>query len=483
VEAIASAFPVLWNYRVEMGLFLLALITIINLRGAEEAGTVVAVPVYLFVFVYLGMLVYGLGRALVEGPGSLAATAPTATAPLTVFLVLRAFASGSTALTGIEAMSNGVPAFKAPEAKNAGKTLVVMALLMGSLFIGSIGLTQFFAVIPGPQETILSALAHRIVGSGPAYYLVQISTLLVLMVAANTSFSGFPRLVSILSKDGFLPRQLANLGDRLVYTNGMVLLALVTGGLVYISSGVSHVLVPLFAVGAFLAFTLSQAGMVVHWRRLRSRGWLLKSFLNGLGALGTGITLLVVGFSKFTHGAWFTLLLIPLLVKVFQAIHAHFQEVARNLSLNGLPPSIRPVPKIRLVLPISGVHRATISAMNYALSLSSDVTAVYIEVEPDSSPKVLSRWKAWFPDIPLVIIPSPYREMIGPLIEFLDRTDRERHDGQLAAVIVPEIIPARSWQAFLHNKSARMLKNALLYRRRNQGYQRLIIDVPYHLKR
>jgi amino acid transporter len=483
VEAIASAFPILWNYQVELAFFLLALITIINLRGAQEAGTIVAIPVYLFLFTYLGMVAYGLGRAWIDGPGSLAGTAPAATAPLTVFLVLRAFASGSTALTGIEAMSNGVPAFQAPEAKNAGRTLVIMALLMGSLFLGSIGLTQYFAVVPGPQETILSALARRIVGSGPAYYLVQISTLLVLMVAANTSFSGFPRLVSILSKDGYLPRQLTNLGDRLVYSNGMLLLAVATGMLVFVSRGDSHSLVPLFAVGAFLAFTLSQAGMVVHWRKLRDRGWVVKSFLNGLGTLGTGITLLVVGFSKFTHGAWFTLLLIPLLVSIFKVIHAHFREVGRELSLNGLPPSLRPVPRIRLVVPISGVHRATISAMNYALSISAYVTAVYIEMDPGSGQKVRRLWEAWFPDIPLVIIPSPYREMIGPLIDFLDRTDRERNDGQLAAVVIPEIIPARSWQAFLHNQMARMLKNALLYRRRNLGYQRLILDVPFHLKR
>ena len=410
-------------------------------------------------------------------------TAPAPVAPLTAFLVLRAFASGSTALTGIEAMSNGVPAFQPPEAKNAGRTLVVMAVLMGCLFLGSLGLTQYFAVVSGAQETILSALARRLLGGGPAYYLVQISTLLVLVVAANTSFSGFPRLASILSKDGYLPRQLANLGDRLVYANGMALLAFVTGGLVIVSGGVSHALVPLFAVGAFLAFTLSQAGMVVHWFRLRTRGWEYKSILNGLGALGTGMTLIVVGFSKFIHGAWFTLLLIPFLVWVFQHIHTHFQEVAKELSLGGLPPSLRPAPMMRLVVPISGVHRATIAAVNYARSISSHVTAVYIEVEPGSGEQVRAAWEAWFPDIPLVIEPSPFRSVVSPLLDFLDRTDREHHDGQLAAVVVPEIIAAHSWQALLHNQGAWLIKNALLYRRRHLGYQRLIIDVPFHLRR
>jgi amino acid transporter len=483
VEAIASAFPVLWTHRVALGLFLLVIITLINLRGAQEAGSAMAIPVYLFLFIYLGMLVYGSWRAWIEGPSSLALTAPAPVAPLTTFLVLRAFASGSTALTGIEAMSNGVPVFQPPEAKNAGRTLVVMAILMGSLFLGSLGLTQYFAVVSGPQETILSALARRLVGSGPVYYLVQISTLLVLVVAANTSFSGFPRLASILSKDGYLPRQLANLGDRLVYANGMALLAFVTGGLIIVSGGVSHALVPLFAVGAFLAFTLSQAGMVVHWFRLRTRGWGYKSFLNGLGAFGTAVTLIVVGYSKFTHGAWFTLLLIPLLVWVFQQIQAHFQVVAKELSLGGLPPSLRPAPRMRLVVPISGVHRATIEAVNYALSISNEVTAVYIEVDPDSGDRVRTTWTDWFPDIPLVIEPSHFRSVVGPLLDFLDRTDREHHDGQLAAVLIPEIIPARSWQALLHNQGAWLIKNALLYRRRHLGYQRLIIDMPYHLKR
>jgi amino acid transporter len=483
VEAIASAFPILWPHRVALALSLLVVITLINLRGAQEAGTAMAIPVYLFLVTYLGMLVYGLWRALIEGPGSLALTAPAPVAPLTAFLVLRAFASGSTALTGIEAMSNGVPAFQPPEAKNAGRTLVVMAVLMGCLFLGSLGLTQYFAVVSGAQETILSALARRLLGGGPAYYLVQISTLLVLVVAANTSFSGFPRLASILSKDGYLPRQLANLGDRLVYANGMALLAFVTGGLVIVSGGVSHALVPLFAVGAFLAFTLSQAGMVVHWFRLRTRGWEYKSILNGLGALVTGMTLIIVGVSKFIHGAWFTLLLIPFLVWVFQHIHTHFQEVAKELSLGGLPPSLRPAPMMRLVVPISGVHRATIAAVNYARSISSHVTAVYIEVEPGSGEQVRAAWEAWFPDIPLVIEPSPFRSVVSPLLDFLDRTDREHHDGQLAAVVVPEIIAAHSWQALLHNQGAWLIKNALLYRRRHLGYQRLIIDVPFHLRR
>lgn len=483
VEAMASAFPILWDYRVETSLLILIVITLINLRGVEESGAVMTVPVYLFLIVYAVMLAIGAYRAIYEGPISFSQTAPVAAQPLTLFLLLRALASGTTALTGIEAISNGVPAFKPPEAKNAGITLIIMAVLMGLLFLGSLGLTQFFGVIAGPEETILSALAHRIVGNGTLYLLVQFSTLLILAVAANTSFAGFPRIVYLLSRNGYLPRQLSNLGDRLVYTNGMILLVIATALLIIIFGGVSHALVPLFAVGAFLAFTLSQAGMVIHWHKLRQRGWLAKSLINGIGALTTGIMTLVVAISKFTLGAWLTLIFIPGLVWIFLQISHHYQLVGKQLNLRGLPPSLRPMPQPRLVVPVSGVQRATIHALNYARSISDQVTALYIEVEPGTAERVVSNWREWFPDIPIVVESSPYRSVIGPLLDYLDRTDAEHNDGQLAAVVLPEIIPAHPWQTLLHNQSALMIKTALLYRRRNKGFTRMIIDVPYHLRK
>jgi hypothetical protein len=396
---------------------------------------------------------------------------------------MHAFASGSTALTGIEAISNGVQAFKPPEAHNAGRTLIVMALLMGFLFVASMGLTQYFAVVAGPQETILSALARRILGGSALYFVIQTTTLLILAVAANTSFAGFPRLVSIMARDGFLPRPLYNLGDRLVFSNGMLLLAAVAGVLIIAFRGDSHSLVPLFAVGAFLAFTMSQTGMVLHWLRERGRGWQVKMLFNGVGALTTAAMLLIVGVSKFVHGAWFTLVLIPCLVAVFWKIKMHYAEVAQELTLHGVPPSLRPAPRLRLVIPISGVHRAVVEAVNYARTISDDIKGVFIEVEPGSGAKIQAKWNAWFPDLPLVIIPSPYRSIIGPLLEYLDIYDLECNDGQLAAVVLPEIVPAKTWQSLLHNQSARMIKSALIYRRRLHGFQRVIIDVPYHLKR
>jgi amino acid transporter len=482
VEAIASAFPILWDYRVELALFLLALITMLNLRGLQETGTVMAIPVYTFLITYGVMLVAGFIRAMIEGPALLSQSAPAAIQPLSLMIVIRAFTAGSTALTGIEAISNGVPVFKPPESKNAGKTLIAMAFLMGFLFLGSLGLTQYFAVTAGPQETILSALAEKVVGRGFYYYLVQASTLLILTVAANTSFVGFPRITYLLARDGYLPRQLSNLGDRLVYSNGMLLLAGATALLIVAFNGVSHALVPLFAVGAFLAFTLSQAGMVNHWKRLHNQSWLLKSLINSLGATTTGIMVLVVGISKFSHGAWITLVMIPSIVWIFLQIKRHYRKVGQQLTLRGLPPSLRPAPKPRLVLLVSGIQRATIESVNYARSISEQVTALYVEIEPGSGAQIYAKWTEWFPDIPLVVVASPFRTIVGPVLAFLDQTDAEHNDGQLAAVVLPEIITAHPWEALLHNQTARLIKNALLYRRRNMGYQRLIIDIPYHLK-
>jgi amino acid transporter len=483
VEAIASAFPVLWPYRVWIALTLLLLITLANLRGLRETGTLMAIPVYLFLATYLSMLAYGAYRLVISGPGSLPAVAPPAMHPITTFLILHAFATGCTALTGIEAISNGVPYFKPPEAKNASRTLIVMAILMGILFVGSIGLTRFLAVVSAPQETILSALARQLMDNSLGYYLVQISTMLVLAIAANTSFAGFPRLAAILAQDGFLPRQLTNLGDRLVFANGIVFLAVATGGLIVLFSGDSHALIPLFATGVFLAFTLSQAGMVVHWFKFRGQGWVFKMSLNAIGALTTAITLGIVLYSKFLEGAWITVLLLPLLVLGFAQISRHYQQVRKQLSLKGLPPSLKPFPPPRVVIPISGVHRGIVDAVDFAQAISKSVTAVYIELEPGTGEKVREQWMRWWPDIPLMVKPSPYRSIVGPLLDYLDETDREHNDGQLATVILPEFVPARWWQALLHNQTTWLIKTALLYRRRTLGYQRVIIDIPYHLRK
>ena len=481
VDAVASAFPVIWPYRVFVALILLALITLINMRGLRETGTLISIPVYLFLFTYLPMLGYGLFVLWRDGPGTMVNVAPVAAQPLTLFLLLHAFATGCTALTGIEAISNGVPAFKSPETDNAGKTLIIMALLMGALFLGSIGLTQSLAVIAGPQETILSALARRVVGNGSFYFIIQVSTMLILTVAANTSFADFPRVAALLAKDGFLPRQFTGLGDRLVFVNGILILSGTTAALIILFQGDTHLLVPLFAVGAFLAFTLSQSGMVVHWWRERGPHWQLKTLANAVGAIATGVTLLVVGITKFLDGAWITILVIPLLVFMFLQIRKHYVHVREQLTMHGLPPTLRPFTQLRVVIPVSGVHRGIVDAMRYALAISHDVTGVYVELGAGDSHEVQEKWNHFWPDIPLVIVPSPYRSLIQPLLDFLDQTDTEHNDGQQAIVVLPEFVPAHWWQSILHNQTAWLLKAALLYHRHNLRYQRVIIDVPYYL--
>ncbi len=482
VAAIASAFPGLWAYRVEIALVLLVIITVANLRGLRDTGTLMALPVYLFLVTYLAMLAIGVGRAFVEGPGSLAQTAPAAVVAVTPVLILHTFAAGCTALTGIEAISNGVPAFKPPESRNAGLTLIVMAILMGLLFLGSIGLMQYFAVVAGPDETILSALARRILGSGLPYVVIQFATLLILAVAANTSFADFPRVASILARDGYLPHQLSQLGDRLVFSNGMLALAALTGLLIIVFGGETHALIPLFAVGVFLAFTLSQAGMVVHWIKQRGLAWHAKALINGLGMLTTLVTLLVVAVSKFAEGAWIVAALIPLIVLGFHTVHTHYQAVARELTLRGLPPSLKPLAPPRVVLPISGVHRGVLQAVRYARSISDQVTAVYVETNPVATEKVRAEWATWVPDVPLAVVPSPYRSTIGPLLEFLEQTDHEHNDGQSATVVLPEFIPAHRWQYLLHNQTAWLLKLALIYQRRRFRHSRVIVDVPFYLR-
>ena len=483
VEAIASAFPVLWEHRVAASLCILLLLTILNLRGLRETGTIMSVPVYLFLAAFFPLLLFGFYRALTGGPFTYPEHIPSAAAPLSLILILRTFSAGCTALTGIEAVSNGVQAFHPPESKNARKTLIIMALLMAFLFLGSIGLIHALAIAPNPSETILSALARRVLGTGPAYFTVQVATMLVLAVAANTSFAGFPRLAALLAKDSFMPHQFTGLGDRLVLANGILFLSSLTAVLIIGFSGNTHALIPLFAIGAFLAFTLSQAGMVLHWIRARGRGWQVKAFLNGLGALATGLTVVVVGISKFLQGAWLTILIIPALVHMFFSIRRHYADIAQELRLTAVADVGGRRSQSRIVIPISSVHRGVADALDYAASISDNVTAAYIELEPGSGENIREKWQHFWPEIPLVILPSPYRSIVGPLLDYLDEVDAASDDGTLAAVVIPEFVPVKWWHSFLHNQTAWLLKAALLYRRRHLGFQRVIIDVPFHLNR
>jgi amino acid transporter len=482
VEAISSAFPALIPYRVEVSLLILVILVIINLRGAREAGTVMAIPVYLFLFTYIPMLGYGVWIAITEGPGNLVAVAPAAIEPLTLVLLLRAFSSGCTALTGVEAISNAVPAFEEPKSKNAGRTLIIMSFLVGLLFLGSTGLTQFLAVIPAGHETILSALSHRILGEGPLYILIQVTTLLILAVAANTSFTDFPRVAALLAKDNYIARQLSNLGDRLVFTNGIFLLSTVAAILIIAFNGQSHPLVPLFAVGAFLSFTLSQAGMVIHWWRLKGQYWRWKSLINGVGSFTTLSALAIIGTSKFLDGAWFTFILIPTGVLVFLRIRQYYREFDVQMS----PIAIEHIPRLgrmleRAVIPVSHINQGTVDAVVLASRIAGDVMGVHVEVTEGSGAAIEAEWKKLWPKIQLFIVPSPYRSVTEPLIQFLEKSDM-MNAWEPTAVVLPSFVTDKWWQVVLHNQTTWWIRQAVLDANRRSGVERAIIEVPHLLQ-
>ncbi len=486
VQAIASAFPFLWPHRVLLSLLILAVIAFINIRGTREAGNVISIPVYLFLFTYLPMLAYGAVRALLEGPGDLVVVAPVAFEPLTLVLILHAFATGCTALTGVEAISNAVPVFKQPKSKNAGKTLIVMSVLVGVLFLGSIGLTQYLAVIPAGNETILSALARRVLGDGPLYIIIQFSTLLILAVAANTSYTDFPRVAALLARDSYIARQLSFLGDRLVFENGILLLSGATAVLIIMFGGESHALVPLFAVGAFLAFTLSQMGMVVHWWRLKGSNWRLKSLINGLGAVVTGFALFIIGYSKFWDGAWITFILIPGFVLVFMRIRRHYEDFDEQMDPENLrsPISWDYVTSLqRAAVPVAHINRGTVDAVAFAKLIAKDVMGVHIEVEEGNGVGLKEEWERLWPNTPLYIIRTPYRSIAEPLQGFLEGIDEEADDGQLTAVVLPAFVTAKWWQVFLHTQTTMQIRRAVNDANRASGYNRTIVEVPYLLEK
>ncbi len=488
VAAITSAFPDLSPFRVELCLLVIGVITWINLRGVSESGTVFAIPTYTFVVIALGLIVVGLARLI---SGTLEAVpAQTVTGDsrtLTLFLIMRAFASGCTALTGVEAISNGIPAFKKPEAENAGKTLMAMTTLLATMFLGISILAHSLHMVPVEDQTLISQIGRHVFGGGLLYLAFQIATTLILSLAANTSFADFPRLSAILARDRYLPRQLTNLGDRLVFSNGIISLALLAAALIIIFGGQTHRLIPLYAVGVFLSFTLSQAGMVRHWHKEKGPGGRWKMAVNGLGAVVTGIVSLIIIASKLVRGAWVVMLLIPIFVSIFYTIRRHYVTVAQQLSLEGLTPEkwtgLASRKRQKVVVPVSGVHRGTLTALRFALSLSKDVTAVIVDVEPQVTAQVREKWKAWSQGVPLVVLDSPYRSTIGPLLAYLTEVDVRDPERGLAVIVLPEFVSARSWHDLLHNQTARLVKRALIYRRGQSGQDRVIIDVPYHLRR
>ncbi|HJV55296.1 MAG TPA: APC family permease [Methylomirabilota bacterium] len=475
VAALTSAVPWLLTHRVLLGIAFTAAIAYANLRGVRESGRVFAVPTYLFIVTFGALVGTGLVRWLTGTlPPAAAPEAVATTQTLTWFLVLRAFASGCTALTGVEAISNGVPAFKPPEARNAALTMGWMAAVLGTLFIGVSVLASALGITPLADETVVSQVARRLFGDGLPYYLVQGSTTLILVLAANTSFADFPRLNSLLARDRYAPRQFRTLGDRLVFSNGILILAGLAAALIVVFGGDTHALIPLYAVGVFISFTLSQAGMVRHWLTDGGAGWRWRLGVNGLGALVTGAVTVVIAVTKFTHGAWIVVFLIPLLVLGFRAIHRHYDTVAEELSLEHLVEE-PPVSNTVLVL-VGDLHMGVVKALRYAQSLSPSPKAVYVELDPSATARLEERWSKGGCGVPLVVLASPYRSMLRPLLDYVGRI-RERDANSVVTIVIPEFVPRRWWQHLLHNQTALLVKGALLFRR---GV--VVVDVPFHLE-
>jgi amino acid transporter len=476
VAAVTSAIPALHPYKVSLGVGCIAAIAFANLRGVREAGRVFAVPTYLFIVTFAVLVLGGLFRLLTGEFQPLTTGPPQAATPLTWFLILRAFSSGCVALTGIEAISNGIPAFKPPESRNAAITLGWMAAILASLFLGITVLAAALGVVPVEEETVVSQIARGLFGTGLFYYLVQASTALILVLAANTSFADFPRLSSLLARDRYAPRQFATQGDRLVFSNGIIILAALAALLIIVFRGETHALIPLYAVGVFISFTLSQAGMVRHWLAERGPGWTWRLAINGVGATVTGVVTLVIAVSKFTHGAWIVVLVIPLLVMACLTIHRHYVEVADQLSLDeyGDPPVIT---RHTVLVPVGDLHRGVVRALQYAKSLSPDARAIFVETDPARTRKLEEKWQKWGCGVPLVVLTSPYRSLLGPFLEYLNHLQGQG-ESHFVTIVIPEFIPAKWWQYLLHNQTALLIKGALLFRK-----SVVVTDVPYHLRR
>jgi amino acid transporter len=475
VAAITSAFPELFPHRVALCLGFVLIIMLANLRGVRESATVVGIPVYLFIVSAYGLVIGGLVYAFRLPPGAIPAQNFPAVEQLPLlWLFLRAFASGCTALTGVEAISTGVQAFKPPVARNASITLFVMAAMLGTLFLGITALAQWFQIVPREQETVLSQINRLVFGQGPIYYVIQLATTTILILAANTSFAGFPRLASILARDRFVPRQLANLGDRLVFSNGMVVLGVLASALMVAFNANPHGLIPLYMIGVFVSFTLSQAGMVRHWIASRERGYGWRAALNAVGAACTAVVLLVVAAVKFTHGAWLVLVAIPLLVFMFRKVRQHYFEVTRELSLAGTEQAR--VLRHTVIIPVPAQpNRMVLAAVEYAKSISRDVIAVHV-TDAHNRGEIVDDWKKFVPDVPLVVLESPYRSVARPLLRFVDEVEDLRCDDELT-VLLPEFVPGRWWHNLMHNQTTLLLKGALLFR---PGI--IVTSVPFHLR-
>lgn len=485
VAAITSTGYVPHEMSVTLALLFVALITLINLRGVRESGKVIAFPAYIFIGSMALLLITGAWKSFFGGvPATTEALAPAAavdpgtlTLNLALILVLlNAFAHGCAALTGIEAISDGVKAFKEPAYANANRTMVIMGLTLGIIFIGVTYLAFAFHITPVAHETIISQVARTAFGGQtPLYFLVQIATMVVLILAANTSFSGFPRLATFLAVDGFLPRQLMNLGDRLVFSNGIIILGFLSGVLIWLYNASTHALIPLYAVGVFLSFTLAQAGMVFHHKKKQQSGWRAGMAINTLGAVTTGLVTILLAVEKFTEGAWIILVAIPILVLIFSRIQAHYQSVVKQLALPETGYCPQPFEHTVLVL-VSSLNRGTIPALEYARTISERVEAVHVELDARSTQNLKKAWDEWGCGVPLVVLKSPYRSITEPLLDYINEVEA-RYEHDIVTIIVPEFVTKKFWHNLLHNQTAILIKTLLRFQR-----GKVVTSVRYYLE-
>lgn len=491
VAAVTSAAPDLHDLRVPIGVTMIALLTLGNLRGIREAGTIFAIPTYFFILSMGIVIVAGFTKvALGDAPGTLLEEAPpeeevAATQGLTLFLVLRAFSSGSAALTGIEAISNGVPAFKKPEVNNARATMTTMAVILGLLFLGITFLTSRYGLVPNENETIVAELGRIVLGKNAMWYAYQVGTALVLFLAANTSYNGFPPLGAILARDKFLPRQFNFRGDRLAYSNGIMILAVAASILLIAFSGEVTKLIPLYALGVFVSFTLSQTGMVKHWLSVKEQGWRTGLVISGVGAVATAVVAVIIGVTKFTSGAWISVLMMLALMVMFALIRRHYEWFERKIHVDeselpvGVPSAsaIGPgAPRDRVIVPIDGINKIALGAIGMAREISPLVTAVHMTDDREQAEEFRERWETAVPDVPLMLIESPYRQFVAPMLAYVDLLQRTEA-GRRITIILPGFVASHWWERILHNRDVLRLRPFLKAR---EGVR--VVDFPYSLE-
>lgn len=496
VAQLTSAYPALYQYRVVIAVALIMIIMVINLRGVKESGITFAIPTYFFLIMMFITLITGLVQYATGSLGTVVNPPEIETGyaqTVTLFLILRAFANGTTSVTGVEAISNGITAFKEPRSRNAGATLLWMAAILGSFLVATTFLAIKTGTLPAETETTMSQIARTVFGDRGFLYLGTISaTTVILIMAANTAFADFPRLGALIAGDGFLPKQLATKGSRLVFSRGIMTLAGLASLLVISFKASVSSLIPLYTIGVFLSFTLSQSGMAKRWwkaGRLEpgetiiepgstltfEKGWIHKMIINGFGALMTTVVMFIFAITKFKDGAWIVIVLIPLLVAGFYTIHHHYKNVARHLSLDNYRPPRRNT-RNRVIIPIGGVHNGTLLALKYARTLSMDVTAVHISIDQGQTDKIEQKWNRWGDGVRLVVLHSPYREFLEPLLEYIDQISDVLTQNEVITIVVPQFIPRRGWTRFLHTRTAETLRKVLLERENI-----IILEVPYQV--